>query len=139
MNVIERALSIALVAHKGQVDRGGAPYILHPMKVASEQKSEAAIVAALLHDVVEDSDWSLLDLEAEGFSEEVLDAVALLSHAPGEDYFDYVRKIGRNEIAKSVKKADLRHNSDLSRLSKVSEKDLARVEKYKKALEILGE
>lgn len=135
--LIAKAMEIALDAHKGQKDKGGFPYILHPLTVASKQETENCIIVALLHDVVEDSGYTLEDLRAAGFADEVCDAIDLLTHKQGEDYFSYIHKIKTNEIAKSVKVQDLRHNSDTSRLATVTEKDERRVEKYRKALDIL--
>ena len=137
--LIAKALEIALEAHKTQKDKGGTPYILHPLTVASKQETEIGIVVALLHDVVEDSAYTIEDLRAAGFPSEVCDAINLLTHKQGEDYFSYIHKIKTNEIAKSVKIQDLRHNSDTTRLSTVTVKDAKRVEKYQKALDILME
>jgi (p)ppGpp synthase/HD superfamily hydrolase len=92
----------------------------------------------MLHDVVEDSEYTLEDLKNEGFSDEVLEALKLLTHDKNEDYFEYVQRLKDNVLAKSVKLTDLAHNSELSRLKIVTEKDMARVEKYKKAMRILG-
>ena len=134
---IAKAMEIALDAHKGQKDKGGSPYILHPLTVASKQETESCIIVALLHDVVEDSNYTLEDLRAAGFTDEVCDAIDLLTHKQGEDYFSYIHKIKTNKIAKSVKVQDLLHNSDTSRMATVTEKDTKRVEKYRKALDIL--
>lgn len=134
---IAAAISIAIEAHRGQKDKGGNPYILHPLTVASRQETEAGIIAALLHDVVEDSQYTLEDLRAAGFSSDVCEAVRLLTHKDGEDYHTYIQKISGNEIAKAVKIQDLLHNLDTSRLQTVTEKDLARVQKYQSALSLL--
>lgn len=137
MTTVEKALSIAYAAHSGQTDKAGQPYILHPVIVAMSQSSDAAKCVALLHDVVEDTDITIEDLKADGFSQEVIEAVQLLTHDEGVNYFDYVMAIAENDLAKSVKLADLAHNSDLSRLPNVTENDIKRVEKYKKAIEYL--
>lgn len=134
---IAAALGIAIEAHKGQTDKGGSPYILHPLAVASRQETEASIIVALLHDVVEDSEYTLEDLRGAGFSNEVCEAIDLLTHKDGEDYNTYIQKISRNELARVVKIQDLLHNLDTSRLKKVTEKDLARAEKYRTALSFL--
>lgn len=131
------ALKIAMDAHKGQVDRAGAPYILHPLTVASHMDTEAGFVTALLHDVMEDSDYTEADLNAAGIPYEILEALRLLTHDKNEPYLDYIRRIKGNDLARMVKLADLQHNMDLSRLPEVTEKDLERVEKYKKAVSIL--
>ena len=134
---IEKALMIAWDAHKGQKDKGGRPYICHPITVASNLEREDEIIAALLHDVVEDSGYTLQDLKAAGFPEEICQAVDQLTHKDGEDYFSYIRKIKANKIARSVKVQDLLHNSDASRLTIITEADEKRIAKYRKALEIL--
>lgn len=91
-------------------------------------------IAALLHDIVEDTDVTLEQLNMMGFPQEVLDALKVLTHSSGVDYFEYIEGIGKNKIAIDVKLADLEHNSDLSRLDDITEKDIARVEKYKKSM-----
>lgn len=138
MNDVERAVQLAIFAHKGQVDKAGKPYIMHPIAVASMQDTEEGFIVGMLHDVVEDSDLTLDDLLKQGFSNEVVGAVELLTHAKDEDYMTYVKRIKGNELARKVKLADLKHNSDLSRLPVVREKDIKRVEnKYKPAIEFL--
>ena len=129
----KKALTLCFDAHKDQKDKSGLPYVFHPFHLAEQMETEETTVVALLHDVVEDTDYSLADLEDMGFSKSVLDALALLTHDPSVDYMDYVRAIKANPIARTVKLADLRHNSDLTRLDTVDEKALARVEKYQKA------
>lgn len=133
----KKALRICFDAHKDQVDKSGMPYVFHPFHLAEQMKTEETTIVALLHDVVEDSDYTLEDLKEFGFSGAVIDAVALMTHADDVEYMDYVRKIKDNPIAKAVKLADLRHNSDLSRLDEVTEKALNRREKYLKAIELL--
>lgn len=129
----KKALCLCFEAHKEQKDKSGLPYVFHPFHLAEQMETEETTVVALLHDVVEDTGYSLADLEDMGFSKSVLDALALLTHDPSVDYMDYVRAIKANPIARTVKLADLRHNSDLTRLDTVDEKALARVEKYQKA------
>lgn len=137
--MIRTALRIAMSAHKNQVDKAGKPYILHPLSVASGVESDDAYVAALLHDVIEDSEYTADDLLDAGIPERIVEALLLLTHDKSEPYFDYVRRIKKNPIAREVKLSDLSHNMDLSRLPVVTEKDLERVEKYKKAKAILIE
>ncbi len=137
--MIAVALEIMMNAHRTQLDKGGHPYVFHPLTVASKQTSEDAVIVGLLHDVVEDSSYTLDDLRSLGFSEEIIEAVGLLTHPEGMEYLDYVKRLSSSKLARCVKVADLHMNSDLSRLKEVTEKDLARVEKYKKALAILGE
>ena len=132
----KRALRIAFVAHKDQVDKSGLPYVYHPFEVASAVDSEYETCVALLHDVVEDTEITLEELSKE-FPCEVIDALRLLTHDEEVPYFEYVKAIRNNEIAKVVKLADLQHNSNLARLDTITEKDLKRVRKYKKACRIL--
>ena len=131
------AMRLAYSAHHGQSDRSGVPYIFHPLHLAEQMHTESEIVAALLHDVVEDTSVSLADLEKAGFSPEVIDAVRLLTHDKCVPYMDYINALKENPIARAVKLADLKHNSDLARLKDHSEKTRERLEKYAAALEIL--
>ena len=125
--------------HKGQKDKAGKPYFLHPLHVSLRCKGSDARLAGLLHDVLEDTDTDAHDLIRKGFSKRVVDAVQCLTKPDGADYFDYVRKVKENPIAAQVKKNDLKHNMDLKRIPKVTQKDRDRVLKYQKALEILEE
>ena len=133
----KKAMKLCFDAHQHQVDKSGIPYVFHPMIVAERMTSELTTTVALLHDVVEDTDYTLEDLRVMGYPEDVISALSLLTHAPFVLYMDYVKEIAKNPIAREVKLGDLRHNSDIARLSKVTEKDLARVEKYRKAIEYL--
>lgn len=133
---VDKAMFLASKYHMYQTDKVGKPYILHPIAVAEKQTTDTAKCVALLHDVLEDTDIDVSLLE-QHFSEEVVTAVKLLTRKDDVDYFDYVRALKDNPIARSVKLADLEHNSDLSRLKTVTEYDLLRQEKYKKAREIL--
>ncbi len=135
----KKAMRIAFDVHKEQTDKTGLPYIYHPIHLAEQMPDEATVCVALLHDTVEDGDITLDFLREQGFSEAVVAAVALLTHETSVPYMDYVKKIGTNPIAKTVKLADLRHNSDLSRLSTVDEKALARYKKYQTAIAFLEE
>lgn len=132
-----KAMRIAFDAHRGQVDRAGIDYVNHPLHLAEHMDTEAETCAALLHDVVEDTDWTMDRLAAEGVAVDVLEAVRLLTHRDGVPYMDYVAALKGNPIATKVKLADLEHNSDLARLPDVSEEDLRRVRKYQEAMEIL--
>lgn len=109
-----KAIQCAYQAHMGQADYNGVPYIFHPYHVAEQMEDELSCTVALLHDVVEDTKMTLEDLEKE-FPTEVTDAVALLTHDPATDYFDYIRNLKSNPIARKVKLADIEHNSDKSR------------------------
>ena len=133
----KKAMKLAYEAHQGQIDKNGMPYIFHPIHLAEQMADENTTVCALLHDVVEDTPYTLADLRAMGFPPEIIDALTLLTHDKGVPYMDYVRKIKTNRIASAVKLADLRHNSDLSRLDTVDEDALKRVKKYKQAMSIL--
>lgn len=136
----KKAIRLSYDAHEGQVDKCGLPYVYHPLHVAEQMDDEDSTIVALLHDVVEDTSYTLEDIEAMGFGPAVTEALKLLTHDPSVPYFDYVRNLEGNEIAKKVKLADLNHNSDLSRLEhEMTEKDIARYEKYKKARAILLE
>lgn len=131
------ALKLCFEAHKDQLDKSGMPYVFHPFHLAEQMKDEATTAVALLHDVVEDTDYTLEDLRAMGFTDEVVAAVALMTHADGVPYMDYVAEIKKNPIARAVKLADLRHNSDTSRLDVVTERDIAREAKYAEAIKLL--
>ena len=132
-----RAMQIAYRAHHGQTDRSGVPYVFHPFHLAEQMETEETTVAALLHDVAEDTELTLDDLRETGIPERVLEALALLTHDPAVPYLEYVARLKDNEIARAVKLADLKHNSDLTRLNRVGPRDLERVEKYRRAMEIL--
>ena len=136
-NDTKKALKLCFEAHKDQTDKSGMPYVFHPFHLAESMTDEYTTTVALLHDVVEDTDYTLSDLKDMGFPEKVTDALALLTHDKSVPYMEYVEKIKQNPVARAVKLADLAHNSDLSRLDTVDEKALRRVEKYKKAMEIL--
>ena len=135
-----KAMKTAYDAHHGQLDKNGVPYIFHPYHLAEQMTDEYTTCVALLHDVVEDTDVSLSELEKE-FPAEVTEAVKLLTHDDSVDYLDYVRAVKTNPIARAVKLADLHHNSDLSRFineeDRNSPKTLQRLEKYSKAIAIL--
>ncbi len=133
----KKAMNICFEAHKEQRDKTGLPYVFHPLHLAEQMTDEATTIVALLHDLVEDTDWTLDDLRREGFSQEVIDAIALMTHDPAVPYMDYVAEIKKNPIAKAVKLADLTHNSDTSRLDTITDKDRQRAEKYQKAIQFL--
>lgn len=133
------AMKIAYAAHHGQFDKGGIPYIFHPIHLAEQMPDEYTTCAALLHDVVEDTAVTLEEL-AEIFPAEIIEAVRVMTHGKDEPYLDYVRRIKGNPIATVVKLADLRHNSDESRMPDASEeKRIHFREKYRKAFDILEE
>lgn len=134
----KKAMKLMYEKHKNQLDKAGMPYVFHPMHVAEQMKDENSTTVALLHDIVEDTDMTFEQLRALGFNEEVITALTLMTHEEGVEYFDYIQRIGTNAIARKVKLADLEHNSDLSRLSKIGYEDIARAEKYKKCIEYLS-
>ena len=135
----KKALKLCFEAHKNQVDKSGMPYVFHPFHLAEQMQDETTTVVALLHDVVEDTDYTLQDLTDRGFSKEVTDALALLTHDKDVPYMDYVAAVKDNAVAKAVKLADLQHNADLSRLDEVNEKALQRQKKYRNAIAFLQE
>ena len=131
------ALKLCFETHRDQTDKSGMPYVFHPFHLAEQMTDEKTTVVALLHDVIEDTEYTIDDLKNMDFSEDVLSAIALMTHDDSVPYMEYVALIKANPIAKTVKLADLRHNSDLSRLDKVTAQDHERAEKYKKAIELL--
>ncbi|EPL10908.1 HD domain-containing protein [Pseudomonas sp. CF161] len=137
MSTLERAIAIAAQAHEGQFDKGGSPYILHPLKVMMRVSTLEERMAAVLHDVVEDTPVSLDHLREQGFSQAVLAAIDALTKREGEDYPLFVERAGRDPIARVVKLADLAENSDLARLHNPTEKDFQRLEKYRNAIAYL--
>ena len=134
----EKAYKIAKRAHLGQVDKAGEDYIEHPEKVASFVKTDEEKAVAYLHDVIEDTELTLEDLYEYGFSKEVLEAVDIITKKRGENYQSYLNSVKKNKLARAVKLADLRHNSDLTRFTEVTEKDIKRKEKYQKAIDFLN-
>ena len=139
-DMTKKALKLCFEAHKNQTDKCGIPYVFHPFHLAEQMNDEITTTVALLHDVVEDTDYTLEDLSKMGYPSEVIDVLRLLTHDPEVPYFDYVKAISVNHIAKQVKLADLAHNSDLSRMdeSEIDARAIARTEKYKKAIDILN-
>lgn len=135
-DLVRKAFKIAYKAHEGQVDKAGMPYILHPIEVAEQMGSEYEQCVALLHDVVEDTDVSFEDLEKE-FPAKIVEGVRYLTRPEDMSYMDYVRRAKSHPIARKVKMADLRHNMREDRLLVITDKDKARIKKYKKALKVL--
>ena len=138
-DMTKKAMKLCFEAHKEQVDKSGLPYVFHPFHVAEQMQDEITATVALLHDVVEDTDYTLADLSEMGFPEAVTDALSLLTHDKSVGYFDYVSSIKSNPVARAVKIADLKHNSDLSRLDIITDDDMTRIEKYVRSLSILLE
>ena len=137
--MLERAIEISVEAHKGQLDKGGSPYILHPLRVMGNVDGESEKIVAVLHDVVEDSNWTFEALLAEGFSNEVIEALkSVTKNSDNEDYDSFIQRAMQNPIGRKVKIADLRDNLDVTRIAELGDKDLQRINKYKKALKILS-
>lgn len=133
MATLAKAIAIAAQAHQEQRDKAGAPYILHPLRMMLRMSSETEMMAAILHDVVEDTDWTLDRLRQAGFSDEVVQAVECLTHRDHETYEEFIARVSTNAIARQVKLADLEDNMDMRRLSVVTERDAQRLHKYHRA------
>lgn len=140
-SLYKKAVWIAQEAHKGQTDKGGNPYIEHPLYVASQVDTTELKIVAVLHDALEDSDVTAEDLRREGFPEHVVEAITVLTHEDGneEAYLDYIRRVSGNAMAAAVKRADLLHNMDISRIPNPTEKDKKRRAKYERAYQLLEE
>ncbi len=134
MATLERAMEIARQAHAGQVDKAGADYIEHPLRVMEMGENEEQKIVGVLHDVVEDSDWTFEMLEAEGFSDEVITALKCVTKlSEEEDYDHFIGRVLTDQLAIRVKLLDLEDNMDLTRLAECSEADIMRKQKYKEA------
>jgi hypothetical protein len=134
MDKLERAIEIAVKAHAGQLDKGGTQYILHPLRVMLKMATEDERVVAVLHDVVEDSNWTLSQLAAEGFPPAIINALDNLTRKPGEDYEFFIQRASTNPLSARVKLADLEDNSDCSRLRVLTDSDYQRLAKYTRAI-----
>ena len=138
MSTLERAIVIAAEAHAGITDKGGAPYILHPLRMMMDLTSAEERIVAVLHDVCEDCPgWTFERLRGEGFSEEILAALDSVTKREGETYEEFALRAAINPIGRRVKLADLRDNSDLSRITNPSVKDHQRIAKYARAIELI--
>lgn len=133
----KQALKLCFNAHKDQIDKTGLPYVFHPFYLATQMEDEYTTVIALLHDVIEDTSYTLLDLKNMGYPKDIIDALECLTHQKNIPYIDYIQKIKTNSYATIVKLADLKHNSDLNRLDIINDNDLQRYEKYQQAIKIL--
>jgi hypothetical protein len=138
MSMLEKAILLAVRAHEGQVDKAGAPYFLHPLRVMLRMGTEEEMIVALLHDVVEDASVSLEDLRRMGYTENVVEAIESVTRRPHEPYEEFVRRAAANPIGWKVKVADLEDNMDLSRLPQPTERDFERLRKYEEALKSLS-
>jgi (p)ppGpp synthase/HD superfamily hydrolase len=142
MTPLEKAIAIALKAHAGQTDKGGVPYILHPLRLMLRMEDELGQMAAVLHDVVEDGEvWTLERLEAEGIPPQVTEAVGFLTKRPEEedDYERFIRRAAKHPLARRVKLVDLEDNMDLRRIDHPTQRDFDRIERYKRAYALLKE
>lgn len=140
MATLERAIEIARQAHAGQVDKGGADYIGHPLRVMERGENEEQKIVGVLHDVVEDSDWTFEMLEEEGFSDEIIDALRCITkQSEDEDYDAFISRVMTRPLSLKVKLYDLEDNMDLSRLKCITEADIKRCEKYKRVHDRLVE
>lgn len=129
------ALRIAVDAHNNQLDKGGLPYILHPLHVMSGVDSMDEKIVAILHDVIEDNKyWDLERISCYGFDKYIIEEIDAITKKPGEPYINYIKRVKMNELARRVKIVDLKHNMDIIRLDKITEYDLQRLMKYHKVL-----
>lgn len=133
MPTLEDALELALQAHRGQQDKAGAPYILHPLRLMLRMEDETERMVALLHDVIEDSPFTLEDLRERGYSEEILRALDALTRHPEESYAEFIERAGQDAVARRVKLADLEDNMDLRRLAQLGPADAERLARYRAA------
>lgn len=135
--LLEKALHIATQAHKGQTDKAKAPYIFHPIRIANKCSNDNERIVALLHDVIEDTDITTNYLLAEGFPEYIIDAILSVTRNEQESYDDFVKRARLNPIGRQVKLHDLEDNMDITRLQKLTEQDMQRLNKYLKAYNYL--
>ena len=135
----KKALKLCCSAHQGQLDKSGLPYLLHPFHVAEQMDTEIEVCTALLHDVVEDTDYTFEDLEKAGFPEEVMTALRLLTHDLTTPYLDYIRSLKSNPLARKVILADLYHNSTAARMDQITPEHEAKLAEYQEAIRILSE
>lgn len=139
-----KAMEVAFSAHFGQKDKAGAPYIFHPFHIAENMPDEDTTVIALLHDVIEDTDLTASDLRKFGFTPLQVEVVVAMSRKKDEQYFDYIKRVKENNYSRIVKLADLKHNSDKSRLLTLPQEEQDKMiklidERYKKAIKMLKE
>ena len=141
MSTLQRAIEIATQAHQGQFDKSGKDYIGHPLRVMEMGRTEEEKIAGVLHDVVEDSDWTFEALEAEGFSQDIIAALKCVTKlSENENYDDFIERVKKNPLAVAVKINDLTDNMDIRRLPYLSDKDIKRLKKYLKAYKkLIGE
>jgi len=133
MSTLQRAVEIATEAHKNQVDKNNDPYLLHILRVMNAGRTMDEKITGILHDLIEDTNWTFSDLEAEGFSSEIIEAINCLTKKETEDYNQFIQRIKTNPLAIKVKINDLVDNLDIKRLQSVTEKDVPRLNKYLEA------
>ncbi len=133
MPSLEDTIALAAEAHRGQVDKGGQPYILHPLRLMLHLRSDVDRIVGVLHDVVEDTHFTQEDLRSRGYPTDVLEALDCLTKRPAEEYEDFIQRIKPNPIARRVKLVDLEDNMDVRRLPTMNEEDFQRLKKYRKA------
>lgn len=137
MSTLERAIAMAAAAHAGQVDKGGQPYILHPLRVMLRVAGDQQRIVGVLHDVLEDTGITVADLLAAGFEPAVIEALQALTRGVGEPYDAFVRRAAANPLARTVKLADIDDNVDLSRIPHPGPEDMARLQRYRQARQVL--
>lgn len=137
MHLLEQAILIATHAHAGQVDKGGQPYILHPLSVMNRVHTIEQKIVAVLHDMIEDTDITLDQLQEAGFPQPILAAVNTLTRRPEESYEEYIERVSQNPLATVVKLADLTENMNLLRIPSPTPKDDQRIQRYQKAYQRL--
>ena len=133
MPTLEDAIALALEAHRGSIDKAGAPYILHPLRVMLRLRTVPAMMAGVLHDVLEDTAVTQQDLIERGYPSEVVEALVLLTKREGEEYGQFINRLASNPLARAVKIADLEDNMDVRRLDKIGAEEAERLEKYRQA------
>jgi (p)ppGpp synthase/HD superfamily hydrolase len=139
VSTLERAIAIAAEAHAGRVDKAGAPYVLHPLRMMLSMTSIDERIVAVMHDVCEDCPgWTFDRLRREGFPDHIIEALQSVTKRDGEDYEEFVRRAVANPIGRRVKLADMQDNSDLSRITVPTERDLRRIEKYQRAIDLIN-
>jgi (p)ppGpp synthase/HD superfamily hydrolase len=137
MTLLEKAIQLAVYAHRGQVDKSGQPYILHPLRIMLSVDTTEEKIVAVLHDVVEDTSFTIEDLVSEGIPDICVQAIELLTHDKAIPYMNYIEQIATNPLSTKVKLADLRDNSDISRLKEITDTDKERLKKYRIAIAYL--
>lgn len=139
MATLDKAISIAAQAHQGQVDRYGATYILHPIRVMMQCESESEMIVAVLHDIIEKTEWTLDRLRRQGFNEDIIEVVDLLTRRDSQPYMEYIDRLKGNPIARKVKIADIEDNMNPKRMDSLSEKNFEKLQRLHKSWLILKE